>query len=102
LHAQTLNIQPNPSNITTQAYTAHQAWLNFASSTSTAITFSVTPQANVVAITSLQTGSASTSANIIITAIRCRQRHPVYDFRLYVYSLRFVNFYNVPVSVSVS
>src|SRR5664279_1350979 len=44
LHAQTLNISPNPLNITTQANTGATASLNFASTggTGAPITFSVT------------------------------------------------------------
>jgi uncharacterized protein (TIGR03437 family) len=101
LHAQTLNISPNPLNITTQAYTGATASLNFASSTSTAITFSVTPQATWLH-TSLQTGSASTPQNIIITVDPLPASATPYTTSLYVYSSGSVNFYNVPVSVSVS
>ena len=101
LHAQTLNISPNPLNITTQAYTGATASLNFASSTSTAITFSVTPQASWLH-TSLQTGSASTPQNIIITVDPLPASATPYTTSLYVYSSGSVNFYNVPVSVSVS
>jgi uncharacterized protein (TIGR03437 family) len=101
LHAQTLNISPNPLNITTQANTGATASLNFASSTSTAVTFSVTPQATWLH-TSLQTGSASTPQNVIITVDPLPASATPYTTSLYVYSSGSVNFYNVPVSVSVS
>ena len=100
LHAQTLNISPNPLNITTQAYTGATASLSFAS-TGAAITFSVTPQASWLH-TSLQTGSASTPQNIIITVDPLPASATPYTTSLYVYSSGSIGFYNVPVSVSVS
>lgn len=101
LHAQTLNISPNPLNISTQANTGATASLSFASSTGAAITFSVSPQASWLH-TSLQTGSASTPQIVIITVDPLPASATPYTTSLYVYSSGSVNFYNVPVSVSVS
>src|ERR1035437_5932993 len=101
LHAQTLNISPNPLNITTQANTGASAQLAFTSSTSSAITFSVTPQASWLH-TSLQTGSASTPQTINITVDPLPASATPYTTSLYVFSSGSIGFYNVPVIVSVS
>ncbi len=101
LHAQTLNISPNPLNITTQANTGATASLSFASSTSAAITFSVTPQASWLH-TSLQTGSASTPQTVIITVDPLPASATPYTTSLSVFSSGSSGFYNVPVIVSVS
>ena len=101
LHAQTLNISPNPLNITTQANTGASAQLTFASSTSAAITFSVTPQASWLH-TSLQTGNASTPQTINITVDPLQASATPYSTSLYVFSSGSTGFYNVPVIVSVS
>jgi uncharacterized protein (TIGR03437 family) len=101
LHAQTLNINPNPLNITTQANTGASAQLTFTSSTSAAITFSVTPQASWLH-TQLQTGSASTPQTINITVDPLPASASPYTTSLYVFSSGSTGFYNVPVIVSVS
>jgi uncharacterized protein (TIGR03437 family) len=101
LHAQTLNISPNPLNITTQANTGASAQLTLTSSTSAAITFSVTPQASWLH-TSLQTGSASTPQTIMITVDPLPASASPYSTSLYVFSSGSTGFYNVPVIVSVS
>jgi uncharacterized protein (TIGR03437 family) len=100
-HAQTLNISPNPLNITTQAYTGATASLSFASSTSAAIAFSVTPQASWLH-TSLQTGSASTPQTVVITVDPLPASAAPYTTSLSVSSSGTGGFYNVPVIVSVS
>ena len=101
LHAQTLNISPNPLNITTQANTGASAQLTLTSSTSAAITFSVTPQASWLH-TQLQTGSASTPQTIMITVDPLPASATPYTTSLYVFSSGSTGFYNVPVIVSVS
>lgn len=101
LHAQTLVISPNPLNITTQAYTGTTASLSFASSTSAAISFSVTPQASWLH-TSLQTGSASTPQTVIVTVDPLPASATPYTTSLSVSSSGSSGFYNVPVIVSVS
>jgi uncharacterized protein (TIGR03437 family) len=101
LHAQTLSISPNPLNVTVQANAGASAQLTFTSSTSAAITFSVTPQASWLH-TSLQTGSASTPQTIVITVDPLPASATPYTSSLYVFSSGSVGFYNVPVVVSVS
>jgi uncharacterized protein (TIGR03437 family) len=102
LHAQTLNISPNPLNITTQVNTGATAQLSF-TSTGTAITiYSIVPTVSWLH-TSLGTGgNVQTPQTPTITVDPLAASATPYAGSLSVFSSDSVQFHSVPVNVSVS
>jgi uncharacterized protein (TIGR03437 family) len=102
LHAQTLNISPNPLNITTQANTSATAQLTLTSSTSAAITlYSITPTVSWLHA-SLPTSPATTPQTITVTVDPLAASATAYTGYLTILSSDSTTAHSVPVSVSVS
>jgi len=103
LHAQTLNISPNPLNITAQANTGATSQLNF-TSTGAAINFTLTPNSAATWLhTSLGTGLIGTTPQpVTITIDPLPASATPYTGTLTVNSTGSTSLYTVPVTVSVS
>jgi uncharacterized protein (TIGR03437 family) len=102
LHAQTLNISPNPLNITTQVNTGATAQLTFTSTAASITIYSVVPTVSWLH-TSLGTGGyVTTPQTITITVDPLPASSTAYTGSLSVFSSDSTGFHSVPVNVSVS
>jgi uncharacterized protein (TIGR03437 family) len=102
LHAQTLNISPNPLNITTQVLLGATAQLTFTSTGAAITIYSVVPTVSWLH-TSLGTGgNISTPQTITVTIDPLSASTTPYAGSLSVYSSDSVGFHSVPVNVTVS
>jgi uncharacterized protein (TIGR03437 family) len=102
LHAQTLNISPNPLNITTQANTGATAQLTFTSTGAAITIYSIVPTVSWLHTSLGNGGNVQTPQTITVTIDPLSASATAYTGSLSVYSSDSVGFHSVPVNVTVS